>query len=307
MKRIAVLALGLCQVALQPALGFNPQPDPPGYGMIGIVPGQTLRLNVANVPLAAPQTPPDPCRVELTFVDSAGNKLLPAVQVTLRSGKSTHIDFAAPLVPDGPVIHRFEVRPVIHILPNPSTTDTTEVPPGPCVSTIEILDNRTGRTLLTSGPQKPGTIFEFNPQPDPPGRPQVFGLTGLVPGQTARLNVVNVEGDASSTSVSRVTLEFVNAEGKIVLRNAENIKPGIATFLDFAIPVSANPPIDGTPIAQAQLRAVVTIEGVRGFPPGPCRSTFEVFNQADGHTTSLLSPQRVRVDARRDAISQAAN
>ena len=38
---------------------FNPQPDPPAFGLISLNPGQTLRLNVVN---RLVQPPPDPDR-----------------------------------------------------------------------------------------------------------------------------------------------------------------------------------------------------------------------------------------------------
>src|SRR5882724_1236213 len=86
---------GAVLLSFSQALAFNPQPDPPGFGMFGIVPGETMRLNVANPDVASGKQIPPPCRVELSFVDGAGNLLVPAVQQPLRAGESAHIDVNA--------------------------------------------------------------------------------------------------------------------------------------------------------------------------------------------------------------------
>src|SRR5437588_9926100 len=65
------------------AAAFNPQPDPPAFGMIGITREQTARLNVVNwgdVPQGDRSGPipsgDRPIRVELIFLDSWDNVLL---------------------------------------------------------------------------------------------------------------------------------------------------------------------------------------------------------------------------------------
>lgn len=308
MKKILLLALVSGLLAAQPVRAFNPQPDPPGFGLIGLTTNETLRLNVSNITSAGPrELPPGPCRVELTFVDSTGAELLPAVQTTLAPGESTSVDLNGADLFTGVtgidsvgVLSRVEVRPMIRILSNPATNARAGlVPPGPCVSTIEFIDNQTGRTFLTSGPQKPGAIFEFNPQPDPPGD-ITFGLVGIVPGQTARLMAVNSSSDiphAIPPGPCRVTLTFFNSAGHVVERSSMTLKPGQSTSLDLPLsPIDVNPAdtVAGPP-SQLQLRGVVTVEPVKGrrFPPDPCHATLEVFDQATGRTTALLSPQHV--------------
>ena len=93
MKKILLLTLVSGLLAAGPVRAFNPQPDPPGFGLIGLTVNETLRLNVSNITTAGPRNfPPDPYKVELTFVDAAGAELLPAVQTTLKPGASTSID-----------------------------------------------------------------------------------------------------------------------------------------------------------------------------------------------------------------------
>lgn len=292
-------------LAVASAHAFNPQPDPPGFGLIGLTASETLRLNVSNITAAGPRNlPPGPCKVEILFLDGAGTELLPAVQTTLKAGESTSFDLNGADITRGVtgvdstnavVLSRMEVHPVIRIIPNAGDRG---IPPGPCVSTIELIDNQTGRTFLTSGPQKPGSIFEFNPQPDPPGD-ITFGLVGIVPGQTLRLTALNSSGELGfPPGPCRVTLAILNDQGHVVLRSSEVLKVGSSTFLDLPLATEL-PSIDTNAVAgppsQLQLRGTVTIERVDGrkFPPDPCHASLEVFDQATGRTTALLSPQHV--------------
>ena len=49
-------------VARGRADGFNPQPEPPGFGLISVDAGQTVRLNVVCFEHAIGDFPPGPCR-----------------------------------------------------------------------------------------------------------------------------------------------------------------------------------------------------------------------------------------------------
>jgi hypothetical protein len=157
-RRVAVggvLAVALAVGALsQIARAFNPQPDPPGYGMIGIADGETARLNVVNLGVPDPTTgiPPDPCRMRLQFVDAEGN-VLASRGVAPEMGHSKFLDFTPAFVPvntaDGLAVTplRAEIRAVLF-------TDNG-VPPGPCRVTLEIFDNVTGRTQIALSPPDP--------------------------------------------------------------------------------------------------------------------------------------------------------
>ena len=141
-----VIAVALAAGALsQIARAFNPQPDPPGYGMIGIANGQTARLNVVNLGVPDPTTglPPDPCRMRLQFVDAEGNVLV-SRGVAPEMGHSKFLDFTPSFVPintaDAVAPLRAEIRPVMF--------SDNGVPPDPCRVTLEIFDNVTGRTQI---------------------------------------------------------------------------------------------------------------------------------------------------------------
>jgi len=134
---------------------FNPQPDPPGFGMIGLVRGQTLRLNIVNI------TPPDPnfappCRVVLSFRDANGHpftnsdgQVLRRV-VELRAGQSDFIDlnadsFAPPSTNADVAPTRLQLRPFVRVQSSPPDPNT---PPDPCRASMEVFDNATGRTSI---------------------------------------------------------------------------------------------------------------------------------------------------------------
>jgi hypothetical protein len=301
MKKNLLLALMSGVFAIAPAYAFNPQPDPPGFGLIGISINETLQFNVSNISGATRTAPPDPCSVEITFVDATGAELLPAVQTTLAPGQSTSVDLnGADLL--GNVTGtdsislplRTEVRPVFRIIP----TDTTRpFPPNPCISTIELIDDQTGNTLLTSGPQSPGTIYEFNPQPDPPGK--TFGLAGLVPGQTIRLTAVNIVAPDRFTPPDpcRVTFTLLGVDGIVVKSSTEIVSPGQGASLDLPLPATVTTDVANTVDAvpsQLQLRGIVTVESLnKEEPPDPCITSLEVFDSATGRTSTLLWPEKI--------------
>jgi hypothetical protein len=133
------------------ATAFNPQPDPPGFGMIGIADGQTARLNIVNLGVPDPTTglPPDPCRVRLQFVDADGN-VLASRGVAPEGGHAKFLDFAPSFVNtiDAVAPLRAEIRAVV--------LADNGVPPDPCRVTLEVFNNASGRTT-----------FVLQPPPDP--------------------------------------------------------------------------------------------------------------------------------------------
>ena len=280
---VPVLGMGL--------LAARAQAAPSDYGMVGLAAGETLRINLSDAQTpGVGGVPPGPCRAEVGFADAAGRPLTAPVRLTLRGGGSTHLDLGgdqllppgSPTTVDLPATLRVQVRPVVLL------------PPGPCRSSIEIFDNATGKTLVSSGPQNPGTAVGFNPQPDPP---MLFGPLGLVAGQTIRLNAVNVL-DPGTAGVPpdpcRVTLSLVGEDGSVLARSTETLQPGAATFLDFVVPAQPADPNGAAAVAASRtaVRAVVAVEsvGARVVPPDPCRATLEVFDAATGRTTALASP-----------------
>lgn len=138
MTKLAVVAgLALVGGAVAPR-AFNPQPEPPGFGMVGITPDQTIRLSVANLGGCRQPNglPPGPCRamVEMAFFDSDGNVLKRDVR-SIEAGRGTWFDC------DGSVVlprvdavgQRAQVRASVRLL-----SDTPGIVLQP---TVEVFDS----------------------------------------------------------------------------------------------------------------------------------------------------------------------
>jgi hypothetical protein len=152
--RFRTLAAGsLCALAIaagtlsRPVQAFNPQPDPPRLGMVGIADGQTARLNLANVSAPDDVLIPPPCRARLQILDADGN-VLAQQRVAVAAGHAMFVDFRPSFVPTnvgdvlGPL--RAEIRAAVDFADG-------AVPP-PCRVSLEIFDNETGRTQIAMLP-----------------------------------------------------------------------------------------------------------------------------------------------------------
>jgi len=164
-KRRMVTALALVALAALVTLGIfrgerhaHAQDQPPStgdrisFGMVGITQGQTARINVANVLTANdPNFPPGPTRVVLTFLNSDGQLFRnrdgnPIRRVAmLERGQATFLDLNADDFSVGAAgIH---LRAVVTVTP-PPVHDRNALPPDPCVPTVEVINNATGRTAF---------------------------------------------------------------------------------------------------------------------------------------------------------------
>jgi len=172
-KRVAIAIAIVTMLAtgaiweVRRARAFNPQPDPPGrYTMVGIVRGQSIRINASNINPADPNSPPDPCRVRLAFMDADGTVLTnprtgEAVShtVTLQRGESTFLHLDADEFFIGDTGRRLELRPVFRSV---SLASNAKTPPDPCVPSVEVIDNATSKTSFVYE----GTPL-FGDPPDP--------------------------------------------------------------------------------------------------------------------------------------------
>ncbi len=122
-------------------------------GMIGIVTGQTVRINVVNT-IGDPDILPSP--VTLKFLNSAGRVIGTQRTINLRPGRSVSLDLNADTLELGTGV-RYQLRVLVTKTDDPETpiNEAKEI-----ISTVEIFDNNTGMTRLV--------IRGFNPQPDPP-------------------------------------------------------------------------------------------------------------------------------------------
>jgi hypothetical protein len=126
-------------------------------------------------------------------------------------------------------------------------------------------------------------LLAFNPQPDPPG----FGMVGIVEGQTARLNLVNLgNGPSEFPPPCRATLQFFDGEGNVLAERRVRLEAGRAAFLDLTpTSIPANTVGDVLAPPRAQIRAAINPTG--GEYPPPCRATLEIFDNATSRTGIL--------------------
>jgi len=127
---------------------FNPQPDPPAFGLVSVNPGQTLRLNVVNRLSPPPEpdrlgrstrhamlafnmyradVPPGPCATAHLFADRQ------SCEVTLAPGEAASFDLTSAA----------EIG-VTQVLPAVQDDDRNQSPA--LVYTLEVREN--GKTIL---------------------------------------------------------------------------------------------------------------------------------------------------------------
>jgi len=127
---------------------FNPQPDPPAFGLVSVNPGQTLRLNVVNRLQPPPEpdrlgrstrhamlafnmyradVPPGPCATAHRFADRQ------SCEVTLAPGEAASFDLTSAA----------EIG-LTQVLPAVQDDDRNQNPA--LVYTLEVREN--GKTIL---------------------------------------------------------------------------------------------------------------------------------------------------------------
>jgi len=154
-KAIAVLAclvIGVVFLVISAKASPTAVEQPALFGILGITRGQTARINVANVSSPDnPLLPPDPCHVTISFVDADGNVLFNNAgqpvqrEVILQPGHSAFLQINGDNFVDRGQA-RLTFRPVVVVTPPDPNS-----PPDPCIPTVEVISNTTGRTSLFFG------------------------------------------------------------------------------------------------------------------------------------------------------------
>lgn len=144
---LAVVAVGALAM-LAPMLhvtAFNPQPDPPAFGLIGIDPSETVRLNAicADTPLPG-GFPPGPCTLMLVFRDTSG-RALTQMTATLQPGQGTSLDLNG--TQTGARNGRMEVQPYV-----------SPIGVGFVLCSVEVFDTFTRHTSAVLNPTEPRSL-----------------------------------------------------------------------------------------------------------------------------------------------------
>jgi hypothetical protein len=125
---------------------FDPQPDPPAFGVVSITPDQTIRLNAVCSEHGVNGFPAAPCKAELMLHDAAGNVLVSQI-VKLRPGQTTFLDYTVGLRTTP--LDRVGIVPCV--LPDPQR--------GRILPTVEVFDSATGQTAFLAAPVTPRLSF----------------------------------------------------------------------------------------------------------------------------------------------------
>lgn len=163
---VALVAMATVGVVLRvrAQVDASPPPDPDRrvalFGLAGITRTQTARISVANLDAPSPdaQLPP-PCRVVMFFVDANGDVLRNSDDQPIRREVMLEAGHAAFLQINGSEFiardeSRINFRPVVRVFAAPP--DPSRTFPPPCVPTLEVIENGTGKTsLLFAGTQPP--------------------------------------------------------------------------------------------------------------------------------------------------------
>ena len=182
--RKSLIALSLCST-LYAGTSWSQQQhlvrtelDVTSFGLVTLAAGQTIRLSVVRAGIADPRLPPDPCAVaqdprlppdpcavaqdprlppdpcvvRMVVRNSAG-AVIASSSEALAPGQSASLDFSDEhLVPGRTSSRQVWASIAVEL---PAVEGSRKLPPGPCIGTLEVLDNETGRAMVLH----PGTTL----------------------------------------------------------------------------------------------------------------------------------------------------
>ena len=206
-----LIVLGLSNAAKAQATNFT---------MIGLINGQTLKLNIVAWP-PNPTYPPSPCTALLGFQDSSGVPVGTTKKVSLAIGESDSLSVS--LSAGGDVAIRPELLPRV-------VSAGTEPLSATCVASAEVIDTASGVTTVGV----PGA--KYPPNPTLPGNP-IFGMLDVTTTQVARLNVMAWPPQPGFPPVPCIAqISFVDMNGNAIVGYPPipiKLTPGQATFIDL--------------------------------------------------------------------------
>jgi hypothetical protein len=247
-------------------------------GIIGIIKGQTARLNLVNVG-DSNIIPPGPCRGTLSFLDDAGN-LLTATDISLEIGQAAFADLNADAVS---FRGRLQLRGVVRF----SAVDPALA--NPCANTrltLEIFDNRNFETTALA----PEPHLQEPPEPE-----RNRGMVGITQGQVLQLNVINLADGSVTPQPCVANLSFKDANGR-------DLADPVVLSLDTSggsgsADLASNGIIINDKSGRIEIRGQVTFTPQRDpTAPNPCanvQASMEVFNAKTGQTTVFIGDPHV--------------
>lgn len=140
------VAAGVLGLTPPPAVEAAPTPHM-RFGMVGIVQGQTARLNLVSI---APDSPDRTCVAELAFLDGAGMVVASSTE-RLAPGQAVFLDFGLERLdirPGQRVQLRALVRFVVPDVGDRGARRCQSDPSAAFVGTVEVFDNETGQTMV---------------------------------------------------------------------------------------------------------------------------------------------------------------
>ncbi len=111
--------------------------------LFGMPQGTVARLNVVNI--GDPNVSPEPCTLELKFFSDRGSEIAQK-RVALAPGQSDFLQIGDPNLLPGRLRAYRRAEIISADRPEPG-----EIPPGPCLGSLEVIENLTGRTMIFMG------------------------------------------------------------------------------------------------------------------------------------------------------------
>jgi hypothetical protein len=138
------LAIGGASLWWNPALAFDPQPDPPAFGVISARPGETIQLHAVCSEHGAAGIAPRACAAQMMIHDTTG-EIVAKQDIRLRVGEAATLEYTV-----DPSRAGGRVGIVPCIIPTPLS--------GRLLPTAQLL-SETGETILALNPVAPRLSF----------------------------------------------------------------------------------------------------------------------------------------------------
>ena len=120
------------------------------FPLVGIVSGETMRLNIVNRSGSPGDLPPDVCNVELILLDGYGRTQSESTVSNLAAGHATHLDLRADDLKGNFGIRR-ELRAFVRVILPVGIV----LPPDVCRPSTEVYYESTGGTKFYTSPPDP--------------------------------------------------------------------------------------------------------------------------------------------------------